>query len=168
MHFQIAEAKKIADEAVRRQSEGAEADGAIATRDGTATPESQQAEQQAEQAKERQAEQAAQAAQSSNSIEADDSVLGIADEQERKPKSQLMRKAAKNLIAKQNGKSPGVGSVAAAATGKWGSMIDELRLLTAMGGGMAKNTKYKSKGGVVRRRGGGKATKYRSRGGRVK
>ena len=37
-----------------------------------------------------------------------------------------------------------------------------------MGGGMAKKTKYKSKGGIVRRRGGGKATKYRSRGGRVK
>ena len=37
-----------------------------------------------------------------------------------------------------------------------------------MGGGMAKNTKYKSKGGVVRRRGGGKAPKYRSRGGRVR
>merc|ERR1712072_532056 len=54
--------------------------------------------------------QAAQAAQSSNSIEADDSVLGIADEQERKPKSQLMRKAAKTVIAKQTGKSPAVGS----------------------------------------------------------
>jgi hypothetical protein len=37
-----------------------------------------------------------------------------------------------------------------------------------MGGGMAKNTKYKSKGGVVRRRGGGKTTKNRSRGGRVR
>ena len=37
-----------------------------------------------------------------------------------------------------------------------------------MGGGMAKKTKYKSKGGIVRRRGGGKATKQRSRGGRVK
>ena len=36
------------------------------------------------------------------------------------------------------------------------------------GGGMAKNTKYKSKGGVVRRRGGGKTTKNRSRGGRVR
>merc|ERR1712070_222073 len=53
-----------------------------------------------------------------------------------------MRKAAKNLIAKQTGKSPAVGSVAAAATGKWGSMIDELRLLTAMGGGMAKGATH--------------------------